>query len=98
VDYASLKPHIAEVKELIKPYEDNISDGRYGEVVAELSKYLRDGKADKAAISKILARNFSVEEDVKELNTKVYSKQSAKKPNKAVIKEDSKVESFDDWD
>lgn len=97
VDYASLKPHIAVVKELIDPYEDNISQEKYGDVVAELSRYLRDGKADKEAIKQILARNFSVEEDVKELNTKVYSK-SAKAPAKKALKQDSgKFESFDDW-
>lgn len=98
VDYASLRPHIAVVKELIDPYEDNISQEKYGDVVAELSRYLRDGKADKEAIKQILARNFSVEEDVKELNTKVYSK-SAKAPAKKALKQDSgKFESFDDWE
>jgi hypothetical protein len=97
VDYASLKPHIAVVKELIEQYEENISEGKYGDVVAELSRYLRDGKADKATIKQILARNFSVEEDVKELNSKVYNK-SAKAPVKKTLKEDSKsFESFDDW-
>jgi hypothetical protein len=98
VDYASLKPHIAVVRELIEPYEDNISEEKYGDVVAQLSKYLRDGKADKKAMEEILKRNFSVEEDVKELNTKVYSKQQ-KFPAKKALKEDSdKFESFDDWD
>jgi hypothetical protein len=98
VDYASLKPHIAVVKELIQPYEDNIAESKYGDVIAELSKYLRDGKADKEAIKGILKRNFSVEEDVKELNTKLYSKQ-AKAPAKKALKESSsKFESFDDWE
>ena len=97
VDYASLKPHIAVVKGLIEQYEDNISEGKYGDVVAELSRYLRDGKADEANIKQILARNFSVEEDVKELNSKVYGK-SAKAPVKKTLKEESKnFESFDDW-
>jgi hypothetical protein len=98
VDYASLKPHIAVVKGLIEQYEDNISEGKYGDVVAELSRYLRDGKADEASIKQILARNFSVEEDVKELNSKVYGK-SAKAPVKKALKEESKsFESFDDWE
>lgn len=98
VDYASLKPHIAVVKGLIEQYEDNISEGKYGDVVTELSRYLRDGKADEANIKQILARNFSVEEDVKELNSKVYGK-SAKAPVKKTLKEESKnFESFDDWD
>lgn len=98
VDYASLKPHIAVVKGLIEQYEDNISEGKYGDVVAELSRHLRDGKADEASIKQILARNFSVEEDVKELNSKVYGK-SAKAPVKKTLKEESKsFESFDDWE
>lgn len=99
VDYASLKPHIETVKGLIEPYEDNISEEKYGDVVAELSRYLRDGRADKEAISQILKRNFSVEEDVKELNTKVYQKQKAKSSKKVEIEEDSNgFESFNDWD
>jgi hypothetical protein len=98
VDYASLKPHIATVRELVEPYVDNISEEKYGDVVAELSRYLRDGKADEASIKQILARNFSVEEDVKELNSKVYGK-SAKAPVKKALKEESgSLESFDDWE
>ena len=98
VDYASLKPHIATVRELVEPYVDNISEEKYGDVVAELSRYLRDGKADETNIKQILARNFSVEEDVKELNSKVYGK-SAKAPVKKTLKEESKsFESFDDWE
>jgi len=98
VDYASLRPHIAVVKELIAPYEDNISESKYGDVVAELSRYLRNGDADVETIQQILARNFSVEEDVKELNSRVYSK-SQKAPVKKSLKESSsKFESFDDWD
>jgi hypothetical protein len=99
VDYASLRPHIATVKELIAPYEDNLSEQKYGDVVATLSRYLRDGKTDVAAVKEILKRNYSVEEDVKELNTKVYQKQGAK-PKSKVSKdsEPSGLESFDDWD
>lgn len=97
VDYASLKPHLTTVKKLVAEYEDNISEEKYGEVVSTLAGYLRDGKADVKAIQQILKRNFSVEEDVKELNTKVYQKQKAKKPSKKVDIEDSGIESFDDW-
>lgn len=96
VDYASLKPHIASVKELIEPYEENISEEKYGEVVAQLSRYLRDGKSDKKGISEILKRNFSVDEDVKELNTKVYQK--GQKIAKKIESEESELESFGDWD
>ena len=97
VDYASLKPHIEVVKGLVEPYEDNISEGKYGDVVAELSRKLRDGSLDKEAIQEVLKRNFSVEEDVKELNTKVYSK-AQKAPAKKALKQDSdRFESFDDW-
>ena len=98
VDYASLRPHISKVKELVAPYEDNISDGKYGDVVANLSRYLRDGKADEAAIKEILKRNYSVEEDVKELNSKVYQKSGKKPKSKVSDKAPSdKLETFDDW-
>jgi hypothetical protein len=98
VDYASLKPHIAEVKKLVAPYEDNISEGKYGDIVARLSRALRDEELDKSAISKLLKRNFSVEEDVKELNSKVYSKGQKAPAKKALKQETSKFESFDDWE
>lgn len=97
VDYASLKPHIAVVKELVEQYEENISEGKYGDVVAELSRYLRDGKVDKEAIKQILARNFSVDEEVKELNTKVYAKQQKTPAKKHIQEGASGYESFDDW-
>lgn len=98
VDYASLRPHISKVKELIAPYEDNISEQKYGDVVANLSRYLRDGKADEAAIKEILKRNYSVEEDVKELNSKVYQKAGKKPASKVSDKAKSdKLETFDDW-
>ena len=98
VDFASLKPHIAVVRELIEPYEDNISEGKYGDVVAELSRFLRDGKGDKTSVQEILKRNFSVEEDVKDLNTKIYQKQALKSGKKVALKEEDSngFESFDD--
>jgi hypothetical protein len=99
VDYASLKPHIAVVTKLIEPYEENISESKYGDVVAELSRYLRDGKADEATVTKILKRNFSVEEEVKDLNTKVYQKGQKSGKKVEVGEEDSDgSESFNDWE
>lgn len=98
VDYASLKPHIEVVKKLVEPYEENISEAKYGDVVAELSRYLRNGDADEATIKQILARNFSVEEDVKELNTKVYSKGQKAPAKKALNQVSNSFESFDDWE
>lgn len=99
VDYASLRSHIATVKELIAPYEDNLNEQKYGDVVSTLARSLRDKKADVETVKSILKRNFSVEEDVKELNTKVYQKQG-QKPKSKVSKESesSDLESFDDWD
>jgi ABC-type phosphate transport system substrate-binding protein len=97
VEYASLKPHISVVRDLVKPFEDNIAEEKYGEVVEQLASYLRDGKADKKTIQDLLKRNFSVEEDVKELNTRVYSKQKSK-PAKKVIESSDKYETFDDWE
>lgn len=97
VDYASLKPHIAVVKKLVAPYEENISESKYGDVVAELARNLRNEELDEATIKQILARNFSVEEDVKELNSKVYGK-SAKASSKKALNQGSQIlESFDDW-
>lgn len=96
VEYASLRPHITVVKELITPYEDNISEDKFGEVVSELATYLRDGRADKKTLQDLLKKNFSVEQDVKELNTRVYSKQKGK-PSKKIEESSDKYETFDDW-
>lgn len=100
VDYASMKPHIATVKELIEPFEDNIADGKYGDVVADLSRFLRDGKGDLDDVKSILKRNFSVEEDVKELNTKVYQKAQKSSGKKVDLgeRDSDGSESFDDWE
>jgi hypothetical protein len=98
VDYASLKPYISKVQELVAPYEENISEAKYGEVVDHLARYLREGKADEKEIAKILKRNYSVEEEVKELNTKVYQKQKATSSKKVDAKGSESFESFDDWD
>lgn len=98
VDYASLTPHIKVIKELIAPYEDNISEEKYGDVVADLSRYLRDKKGTKEDIVAMIKRNFSVEEDVKELNTKVYSKKAATPAKKPLKQTPSTFETFDDWE
>jgi hypothetical protein len=97
VDFASLRPHIVTVKELVEPYDDNIDPEKYGDVVAQLARYLRDGKTNKEGVIEILKRNYSVEEDVKELNTKVYQKNAAKPVSRKVEVESSEGESFDDW-
>lgn len=99
VDYSSLKPHISKVKELIVPYEDNIAEAKYGDVVAQLSRNLRDGNLGEKELKEILKRNFSVEEDVKELNTKVYQKSQKNSGKKVALKEtENSSESFDDWE
>lgn len=100
VDYASMKPHIAVVKELIVPFEENIADGKYGDVVSELSRFLRDGKGSADDVKSILKRNFSVEEEVKELNTKVYQKAQKSSGKKVELGENGSdgSESFDDWE
>jgi hypothetical protein len=98
VEYASLKPHISKVKTLIEKYEDNISEQKYGDVVSNLARQLRDGELSEKQISELLKRNFSVEEDVKELNTKVYAKQESKKPAKVAKDEVKEAASFDDFD
>lgn len=97
VEYASLKPHIAKVKTLIQKYEENISEKKYGDVVSNLSRQLRDGELDEKQIAELLKRNFSVEDDVKELNTKVYAKQEKKSAKVAKDEVDDSV-SFDDFD
>lgn len=97
VDYASLKPHIVTVKELVDPYSDNISESKYGEVVASLSRKLRDGAIDKEKLAELIKRNYSVEEEVKELNTKVYSNSQKVAGKKVALKESqNSFETFDD--
>ena len=97
VDYASLKTHIVTVKQLLDPYEDNISEKKYGDVVATLSRKLRNGDIDKATLAELIKRNYSVEEEVKELNTKVYSNAKKVTGKKVALKEPQNgFETFDD--
>lgn len=98
VEYASLKPHVAKVGELLAPYEDNISEEEYGDIITKMATYLRDGKLDIKSLSELIKRNYSVEESVKELNTKVYSKEEKKSQKKKPLKEEpSEYETFEDW-
>ena len=97
VDYASLKPHISKVQKLVLPFQDNIAEEKYGDVVSDLARNLRDGNLDEKAVTELLKRNFSVEEDVKELNTKVYSKKKVVSSKKYQEEDKSdKFETFDD--
>lgn len=97
VEFASLKPHIAKVKTLLEPFEDNVPEGKYGDEVAKFSRALRNKELEEKEVAEILKRRYSVEEDVKELNTKVY-KQKEQKARKPAQEETKGFESFDDWD
>ncbi|MEM1944707.1 MAG: hypothetical protein QXX57_03080, partial [Nitrososphaerota archaeon] len=99
VDYASLKPHVSKVKDLLAPFEENIEEDRYGEVVSSLARPLRDGKLKEAEVLEIIRRNFQVEEKFRDLNTKVYGKetQSQGRPSKVKEPETESFETFDDF-
>ncbi len=90
VDWASIKPHIPTIQEIVSPYVDEIEDSKFPTIVADLSRYLRDGKATPQKISQWLKDEYGVPSEVKQLNTKLQK--PGMKPK--VKEEEAKPDSF----
>ena len=94
VDWASIKPHIPTVQDIVEPYKDEIEDSKYPTIVADLSRYLRDGKATPQKISQWLKDEFGIPTEVKQLNTKLQK--PGMKPKQR--EEEKKSESFETFE
>lgn len=101
VEWASLKPHKAEVENLLTPYLDQISDSVYGEVVYKLSSLLREGTESAQSIQKHLQDVYGLPTEVQELSKKLTPVGRPKTPptKPASTKPNNKhYDSFDDFE
>lgn len=95
VDYASLKPHVSAVQDVLEPYEQSIDDSKYSKVVQKLARELRSGEFTKEQLTEWARKEF-MDEDLKDLQqrTKEVQKRAPREP----VKEPVKLETLDDWD
>jgi hypothetical protein len=94
VDWASLKPLVPQVEDILKPFVDEINDSDYSGIVTSLSRSLRDGKLSKQEIQKMVKEEFGVPAEVKKLNTKLNI--GKKKVSKEPEVKTGVLESFED--
>lgn len=95
VDYASLKPHVTSVQDILEPYEASIDDSKYSKVVQKLARELRSGEFSKEQLTEWAKKEF-MDEDLKDLQMR--TSQPQKKTSRTEIKEPVKFETLDDWD
>ena len=98
VEYASMKPHIESVRDVLEAHEDKIKDSEYEEIVQDFAKQLRNKKLTLEQLKAIVKKEF-MDEDLKDLATREKKKAPAKK---ATSKDDEpkkrEYESFEDFD
>lgn len=97
VDYASLKPHVDTVQDVLEPYEDSIDDSKYSEVVRNLARQLRAQDFTQEQLKEWARKEF-MDEDIKDLSSR--TKEVQKKSSKVEVKSPAKFETldFDDED
>lgn len=93
-EYASMKPHIVSVQDILEPFEDQIKDSEYEEIVQDFAKQIKSKKLTPEQLKKIAQAEFA-DEDLKDLGKRT---KEAKKPEKAPEKKrEREYESFDDF-
>jgi hypothetical protein len=97
VDYASLKPHVETVQDVLEPFEDSLDDSKYSEVVRNLARQLRAKDFTKEQLAEWAKKEF-LDEDVKDLQARTQTVQ--KKTAKVEVKAPTKLATldFDDED
>lgn len=97
VDYASLKPHLDKVQDVLEPYQDFIDDAKYAKIVTDFAKSIRSQEMSAEQLEALAKKTF-VDEDLKDLTARTNL--SKKTTKKEAIKAPEKVETldFDDWD
>lgn len=93
VDYASLKPHVNDVQDVLEPYEDSIDDSKYSEVVQNLARQLRANEFTKEQLKEWASKEFA-DEDLKDLQSRTQEVQKTK-TSKAEVKTPEKFETLD---
>lgn len=92
VDYASLKPHVTTVQDVLEPYEDSLNDSNYSKVVQKLAKELRSGEFTKEQLIEWARKEF-LDEDLKDLQMR--TKDVQKRAPKETPKVPEKLETLD---
>jgi hypothetical protein len=92
VDYASLKPHINDVQDVLEPYEDSIDDSKYSEVVQNLARQMRAKDFTKEQLTEWARKEF-LDEDLKDLTLR--TKPSPKSTPREQVKAPEKLETLD---
>lgn len=93
VDYASLKPHVNDVQDVLEPYEDSIDDSKYSEIVQDFAKQLRAKAFTKEQLSELVRKEF-MDEDLKDLQSRTSEVPKRTTP-KAPVKTPEKIETLD---
>lgn len=95
VDYASLKPHVTTVQDVLEPYEQSIDDQKYSKVVQKLARELRSGEYTKEQLVEWARKEF-MDDDLKDLQQR--TKEVQKRSPKEAVKAPEKIETLDSWD
>lgn len=97
VDYASLKPHITTIQDVLEPFEDSIDDSKYSKIVPNLARQLRAKEFSKEQLIEWARKEF-MDEDLKDLQsrTKEVTKRSGDKETK--VPQRYETLDFDDED
>lgn len=97
VEYASIKPHLTEVQDVLEAYEEFIDDSKYSKVVTDFARQLRANEITVEQLKEIAAAEF-MDEDLKDLTVRKKTAAKAKEPEKKVESTGVKgYESFDDY-
>lgn len=92
VDYASLKPHVTTVQDILEPFEDSISDTNYSKVVQKLARELRSGEFTKEQLIEWARKEFA-DEDLKDFTQRTNNVQ--KRTTKETPRVPEKLETLD---
>lgn len=92
VDYASLKPHVESVQDVLEPYESAIDDSKYSKVVRDLARQLRAKDFTKEQLIEWAKKEF-MDEDLKDLQSR--TKEAPKSKSKVEVKAPTKIETLD---
>lgn len=97
VEYASNKPHVKTVQDILEPFEDQIEDSEYEEIVQDFAKQLKAKKLTPEQLKKIAKAEFA-DEDLKDLQKRTKTKETSKKEaeKKPTKREYESFEDFDD--
>jgi hypothetical protein len=92
VDYASLKPHVEAVQDVLEPYESVIDDSKYSKVVQNLARQIRAKDFTKEQLAEWAKKEF-MDEDLKDLQAR--TKEAPKAKSKVEVKAPTKLETLD---